>query len=230
MKIVIVCAGSKRAGAGLMKTVNGTPVMFVGNSQHETVPSCPDRQFAKPDDFAECGKTWRERLCDYNKKFQEDGDNPCGLLSAGKLYQPKDPYREIYSDLVNKYGIENVYILSAGWGLVSADFLLPNYDITYTQNVKKEEKYKCRQKRDGYKDFNRLPNEETDRVVFFGGKSYLKPFCELTEGYAGERIVFYHSKNTQKVPGIRLINYPCKNAYTWVYAAAQELIDGKLVL
>ena len=221
MKIVIVCARRKHADAGLMKTVNGTPVKFV--AQPKLAPQ--DAHYAKPDDISDDGTSWRARLCAYNAMHEKNGDNPFGLLPARELYTPP-----IYRKLVEKYSAENVYIMSAGWGLVSANFLLPNYDITYTQNVKKEEKYKCRQKRDGYKDFNRLPNEETDRVVFFGGKSYLKPFCELTEYYAGERIVFYHSKNTQKVPGIRLINYPCKNAYTWVYAAAQELIDGKLVL
>jgi hypothetical protein len=34
--------------------------------------------------------------------------------------------------LVEKFGIEKVFILSAGWGLIRADFLTPNYDITFS--------------------------------------------------------------------------------------------------
>ncbi len=224
MKIVIACARRKRADAGLMQTTEGTLVMFVGNPQHETVPRYPGQQFAKPDDLAERDETWRDRLRDYNKNYQKVGVNPFRLLPAWKLYKPS-----IYGKLVNKYGAENVYILSAGWGLVSVDFLLPDYDITYNQNINKEEKYKCRQKNNGYKDFNMLPNKETDCVVFFGGNDYLKPFCELTKGYAGKRICFYATNKIPDVKGVVLKDYG-RSFNNWHYCAAQELIDGKLVL
>ena len=36
-------------------------------------------------------------------------------------------------------GLDRLYILSAGWGLIPGDFLTPNYDITFSaaQNVQR---------------------------------------------------------------------------------------------
>ena len=229
MKIVIACAGGKRAGAGLMRTTKGKPVKFI--AQPKLAPKNAHHNYAMPDDISDDGTSWRTRLCAYNATHEKNGDNPCNLLFAGKLYKPRAPYCEIYSDLVNKYGVKNVYIMSAGWGLVSADFLLPNYDITYSSSAKEKHPHKYRGKNDWKdKDFCMLPKESTDLVVFFCGKDYLKPFCELTKGCAGERIGFYKSKTTQKMQSIKLINYPSNQNYTWTYEAAQKLIDGKLVL
>ena len=75
--------------------------------------------YAHPDDLSDSGITWRERLLRYNR---QPGTNPLGLLRAWELYQ-----NAVYSRLVRTYGIERVYILSAGWGLITADFLTPNY-------------------------------------------------------------------------------------------------------
>ena len=222
MKIVIACAGSKRTGAGLMRTIKGKSVKFV--AQPKLAPQDTHYDYAMPDDISDYGASWRARLCAYNAMHEKNGDNPFGLLSARELYKS-----QIYGKLVEKYSAENVYILSAGWGLVLANFLLPDYDITYKQNVKKEDKYKCRQRNDGYKDFNKLQKDSTDRVVFFGGNDYLEPFCELTKGYAGERICFYATIKMPEVKCVVLKKY--RRSFTnWHYCAAQELIDGKPVL
>ena len=224
MKIVIACAGGKRAGAGLMRTTKGKPVKFV--AQSKLAPKDAPYNYAMPDDISDDGTSWRTRLCAYNATHAKNEDNPFDLLPAWELYK-----RPIYGNLVKEYGAENVYIMSAGWGLVSADFLVPDYDITYSSSAKEKHPHKYRRKNDWVnKDFCMLPKESTDLVVFFGGKDYLKPFCELTEGCAGERIGFYKSKTTQKMQGIKLINYPSNQNYTWTYEAAQKLIDGKLVL
>jgi hypothetical protein len=53
------------------------------------------------------------------------GNNPLGLYPAWRLYENRS-----YEGLVDRFGVDNLYILSAGWGLISAAFLTPNYDIT----------------------------------------------------------------------------------------------------
>ena len=103
--------------------------------------------------------------------------NPLRLLPAYQLYENKT-----YGLLVDRFGSESVYILSAGWGLVRSNFLTPYYDITFSQSA---DKYKQRRKRDRYNDFRMLPAQTTEKVCFIGGKDYLPLFCELTEGIEG---------------------------------------------
>ena len=223
MKIVIACAGSKRAGAGLMRTIKDKPVKFV--AQPKLAPKDAHHNYAMPDDISDDGTSWRTRLCAYNAIYEKNGDNPFGLLPAWKLYDP-----EIYGNLVEKYSAENVYIMSAGWGLVSANFLLPNYDITYSSSARGENAYKHRRKNDwADKDFCMLPKDSTDRVVFFGGKDYLESFCELTKKYAGERICFYATSKKPKVKGV-VLKYYGRTFTNWHYQAAKKLIEGELAV
>jgi hypothetical protein len=81
-------------------------------------------------------------LLRYNRK---PAGNPLGLYSAWQLYENK-----AYARLVDQLGIDRVYILSAGWGLIRADFLTPCYDITFSQSA---DSYKRRRKADRYQDF-----------------------------------------------------------------------------
>ena len=50
-----------------------------------------------------------------------------GLLPAWQLYE-----NPVYELLKNHCGLKRLYILSAGWGLITAGFLTPCYDITFT--------------------------------------------------------------------------------------------------
>ena len=56
--------------------------------------------------------------------------SPFGLLPAYQLYE-----NSTYNRLVDRFGLSNVYILSAGWGLIPADFLTPHYDITFSASA-----------------------------------------------------------------------------------------------
>lgn len=156
MNIVIQCAGSKRANAGRMHTNDGTPVMFVSEPAH-----APESEhiFARPDDLSDTGKSWRERLLEYN---QEIDKNPWVLVVAADLYRP-----QAYRELVNRFGIDKVFILSAGWGLVRGDFRLPDYDITFSGQA---ERYKRRRRTINWADFNELPLHTSEPVVFLGGQ------------------------------------------------------------
>jgi hypothetical protein len=79
---------------------------------------------------------------------------------------------------VDRFGVEKVYILSAGWGLIRADFLTPYYDITFSQQA---ERWKRRRKADRYEDFRMLSDDAADDIACVGGKDYLKLFGALTE-------------------------------------------------
>jgi hypothetical protein len=63
-------------------------------------------------------------LIDYN---ENPGSNQLGLYPAFELYK-----NDIYRKLVDCFGIDKTFILSAGWGLIRASFLTPWYDITFT--------------------------------------------------------------------------------------------------
>ena len=229
MKIVIQCASSKNvdknSDSGFMKTSAGKRVMFVGDPS--IAPYDSNCQYAKPDDPAGNGDSWRDRLrvCNKNYPKTRDNTNPHGLLPAGQLYKHKT-----YGDLVEKYGVENIYTLSAGWGLIPARFLTPNYDITYSSSAKGSNAYKRRRKEDVYDDFSLLPNSETIPVVFFGGKDYQQSFCNLTKGYRGERICFYNSINKPNMDGVTLKRYDTSTRTNWHYQCAQAFMDGRIAL
>lgn len=115
MIIVIQCAAKKRSDAGLMRTTDGKPVLFVADPSK--APPTQRHLYARPDDPSGAGPTWREILLRYN---QTPSENPFGLCPAYKLYE-----NTVYGRLAERFGIERTYILSAGWGLIAADFLTP---------------------------------------------------------------------------------------------------------
>ena len=98
--------------------------------------------YACPGDKSDGEKSWRQVLLDYNRN---EPDNPLQLMSAWRLYS-----HAVYERLVTHCGVNNVYILSAGWGLISASFLTPDYDITFSSSA------------DGYK--RRAPGGAMGRV------------------------------------------------------------------
>jgi hypothetical protein len=115
MIAVIQCAASKRSGAGHLSSASGKQIVFVANPK--LAPPDPRVLYARPDDPSDFGTPWRSVLLKYNEK---DRDNPLGLFPAWRLYE-----NPIYERLVDRLGLEKVYVLSAGWGLLRAGFLTP---------------------------------------------------------------------------------------------------------
>ncbi len=219
MTVVISCAGGKNPFAGYMLTENGQRVMFVADPQE--APLDESIIYKRPDDLAHSGLSWRDKLIEYNSKYKDTASgNPLGLLPAWKLY--KNP---AYSELVSAFDIQNIFILSAGWGLIHADFLTPTYDITFSQQA---EAYKRRRKRDIYKDFATLPKDICEPVVFLGGKDYIPLFCYLTEDIKSKRIVFYNSKVPPDAPGCELRSFITKTRTNWHYKCARELAQQNI--
>lgn len=194
-------------------TSDGKPVEFIARPD-EVVNRDADVVYARPDDADGEGLTWRARLLEHNTRPSKSGT--FNLLPAYQLYKP-----EIYRRLVNVFGLDNVYILSAGWGLVRASFALPKYDITFNTSA---DRYKKRGKRDEYADFNHLAGDSSDDLMFFGGNDYSSLFYELTKGYKGRRIVFHCSDAIDRHGEIEYKRY--RKCFTnWHYACAESVAD-----
>jgi hypothetical protein len=214
LKIVIQCAATKRPNVSRLLTRDGNPIHFVAHP--ELAPT--DRLCARPDDISD-GTSWREQLRKYNT---EQETNPLGLMPAYQVYENK-----VYGALVDRFGFQNVYILSAGWGLIRSDFLTPFYDITFSQSA---EPYKIRRKADRYDDFRMLPNETGGKIVFLGGKDYLPLFCKLTESAKGERIALFNSVNAPRFDNCQFKRFETTTRTNWHYECAKALIDGQIGL
>ena len=212
MIVVIQCAARKAANAGHLRTQDGRKVMFVANP--DLAPPDGDYIYARPDDVSDTGLSWRTVLRQYN---ENPGDNRLGLLPAWRLY--RNPTYEI---LAEHCGLDRLYILSAGWGLIPGDFLTPNYDITFStaQNV---QRFKRRRRHDSYSDFRMLPTDASGPILFFGGKDYIPLFCTLTADSVSQRKVFYAGREPT-APGCRVQRYG-KPYTNWHYQCAKAYVE-----
>ncbi len=201
---IIQCAGSKALFAGSMRTREGKPVEFVADPRNAPINS--RIHYAHPDDVSDTGRRWRDELLDYNAA---PGDNPLRLFPAWRLYQ-----NPAYAQLVRKLGVENVYILSAGWGLIRADFLTPKYDITFSQNA---EPHKLRRSLNIYRDLNMLPEQFNGELVFFGGLSYLPLLEKLLSGTSCRKKIFHISSRMPKMFGFEFERYEATQSQNWHY-------------
>lgn len=214
MIVIIQCAAGKRSDAGHLVTCSGKLVEFVASPKR--APHRDDMEYALPDGLREDGTPWRKVLQDYN---QNAGDNPLRLYRAFELYRD-DTYRR----LAEVIGIDKLYILSAGWGLIRSDFLTPQYDITFNSRA---DAYKRRRKADHFDDYRMLSEDTRDEIVFFGGISYLPLFCSLTDMVPSRKVVFFNSKNPPPVSGCELRRFQGATRRTnWHYDCAKAFIHG----
>jgi hypothetical protein len=143
-----------------MRSIDGSLVTFI--ARPSAAPAGDGYRYAHPDDMSDRGKSWRQLLIEYNR---DATGNPLGLYPAYRLYKNR-----MYGRLVQRFGSKNIYVLSAGWGLIGADFLTPYYDITFSPAA---DDFKRRRKKDLYRDLNLLLDSAEDDIVFFGGKEYV---------------------------------------------------------
>ncbi|MYA59569.1 MAG: hypothetical protein F4X40_03280 [Chloroflexi bacterium] len=217
MIIVIQCAAGKQDHAGHLQTRDGRNVMFV--AKPDAAPANTGQLFARPDDVSDTGKSWRTVLHEYSAA---PGANLLGLLPAWRLYR-----NPAYRMLADHCGTDCLYILSAGWGLIRADFLTPDYDITFSSD-RKVEPFKRRDRREVFEDFS-LPPGIDDDIVFFGGRGYIPLFCRLTANVQGARTIFYagNTLSGDVAPGCRLRRYE-RRFTNWHYQCARHYVEGRL--
>lgn len=213
---VIQCAATKRSDAGMWRAVDGAPVIFVADPGR--APPAGRVRYARPDDRSDSGSTWRDEVRAYN---DAPGNNPLNLLPACELYE-----RTIYRELAERAGRKRTYILSAGWGLISASFLTPLYDITFSASA---DAYKRRGKGDRYADFCMLPESADEPILFFGGKDYVPLFCRLTRPIKAKKYVFYNSAKRPETPGCSPFRFETSTRTNWHYECARAFLDGSLM-
>ena len=213
---IIQCASKKRPDAGRFVADDGRKVLFVADPG--AAPASQSLRYARPDDETPAGHTYRERLEQYNR--DDRTDNPWGLLPAWQLYMPS-----AYRTLVDALGVGNVFILSAGWGLVAANYLLPDYDITFSSSAKGQQAYKRRRLGDKrYRDFSMLPQDTVKQVFFFGGKDYLALFCTLTANI-GRRTAFVNSNTLPSGMNCRTARYATTTKTNWHYKCVNDFAE-----
>ncbi|MDO6587981.1 hypothetical protein Q4543_20935 [Salipiger sp. 1_MG-2023] len=216
-RIVIQCAKSKRTG-GWFLDLDGSAIRFVADPS--LAPSVPGSCAVHPDDIAHDGQSWRDFVLAYNARYRETGDNPFGLHPAGHLYT-----NPAYDSLCKS--TDPAYILSACWGLVQTGFLLPNYDVTFSRSLGTPA-HALRQSDAGWLDFNMLPQDSDDELVFVGGRSYLSAFERLSRNYAGKRIAYHALSDAPIISGIEMRKFDTDTRTNWHYALAHLLTAGSL--
>lgn len=217
MKIVIQCAGRKAKQAGKLTTPAGEEVIFVA---HPPAQQSFGTQYCHPDEMIP-GEviTWRQHLLHYN--LTQGHTNPNALCPAALLYRPA-----VYKELIAKYGWTNVFILSAGWGLIRSNFLTPDYNITFSNQAEPPHK---RKKSEDFNDFNHLKTSELDNnevIYFFGGKDYLELYYKLTANIAARKIIYHSHAIQQRQPGYEYIAY--RRFTNWHYACAADFMSDEL--
>jgi hypothetical protein len=211
MIVVIQCAASKRAEAGHFRTKEGKRILFVAHPNQ--APATENTIYARPDDPSDQGPPWRALVLEYNK---DKATNPFNLMPAFELYD-----NETYRRLVEKFGLEKTYILSAGWGLIQAAFLTPAYDITFSAAA---DSYKRRRRGDSYRDLCMLPTDSEEPVMFFGGKDYVPFFAALAARTRGAKTVYYNSSVAPDAPGCALRRFETTTRTNWHYECAKAFI------
>lgn len=215
MKVVIQCAAGKRPDAGSLHVPDGRQVVFV--AQPELAPTIDTVVYARPEDVAHDGRAWRRHVLELNEQPAADAH---ALLPAYRLYA-----NEVYRALADRFGLSSLFILSAGWGLIPADFRTPLYDITFSAQA---ERWKRRRTRDQFADFQMVP-DDGEPVVFLGGKDYLSLFCTLTTGLAGHKTAFFRQAQEPKLPAeFQAVRYRTTAQTNWHYQCARDLIAGRL--
>lgn len=220
MKVVIQCSATKVRSAGSF-SLNGRRIKFVAHPEFKTqaVPEV----LVRPDDMIpSTSSTWRDYLLAYNHR----SDNPDGLLRAAALYSPKS-CPEIYQSLLRHVGEEHLFILSAGWGLIRASFLVPDYDITFSSQA---DLWKRRKKRDIFHDYTQMTEADLppgEEIYFFGGKDYLPLYYKLTQALVARKVIYFTSNYIPRNQAFEYCRYHTGGT-NWHYWCAKDFIQGTI--
>jgi hypothetical protein len=196
----------------------------------------------EPDDPVSNGSTitWRQMFLEYYQTKRKPAvlQEADGLPEAWQLYKDS-----VYEHLVRHYGKENVFILSAGWGLVNADYRLPPYNITFStaENTPKYartsvEKLWQRLEPLNYNPLCKIANKDTT-IYFFGSEKYRDLLYYYADPIPAIKVVFYKSKKKPEdrenysfvnVDGqLKKLDIKLANV-RYPYKCAQLFIEGKL--
>lgn len=216
MKIIISCSNRK----------NGKPLKYKDKiinftSRKDEIDQKQESYFHPDDLIPNENISWRDLI-----SLQELVD----LTPAHNMYKNK-----IYNSLYNKFG-NDLFIYSAGWGIVRADFKLPNYNITFSKgnNIPL---YAKRNFNDEFNDYNQLKEiDENERLIFIAGKDYVLPFCNLSQHLSNEIIILHSSlsvlKNNKYLSksNFHFVHYKTNLRTNWHYEFARKLITNDIII
>jgi hypothetical protein len=210
--IPVLCCSSKKTKDRFY--YNGQPIKFVASLSKAPRDVA---KYCRPDDKIIPGetRTWRDLVLE-----QKHPD----LVQAYCLYKHK-VYRDLYREFGNRF-----YILSGGWGIIRANFKLPDYNITYSTAPNMPE-YARRRDNIGWNDINHLKEDAENKtfdsdsiIVLFAGADYAPPFCDMTQSIPNRKKILYKSQNIMRRQGFEYIYYDTNRITTWFYEAAGEFI------
>lgn len=216
MKIVFPCSSKKNK---IPFIHNNKEICFASQS----VPGTEKKIFATPDEVIRNENiTWRDLI--------SKQENRNDLTKAYKLYK-----HEIYKKLYERFK-NDLYIFSAGWGIVSAEFMLPNYDITFSDG-KNIPDYAKRNKEFQFNDFNHLSGiDKNEIIIFIGLGKYLNSFLRLVGDLPNKKVVFYKDKmfnacaEKGTTKSIQFKRFEGGSNRKWHYLCAEDLINNNLIL
>ena len=140
-----------------------------------------------------------------------------------------------FSGAYQQFG-NSFYILSAGWGLVSSEFKLPNYDITFSNNANIGAQRNTNiNNLPIYNDFNQLDINDNEDIIFIGSASYLPHFYSLTYNLPNRKLIFFFGQgNNLPQPMVNqntfeFINFPSLNNRSWHYELANLLCEDNSI-
>jgi hypothetical protein len=145
---------------------------------------------------------------------------------AYQLYK-RNEYQRLYEKFGNSF-----YILSAGWGLVSSEFKLPNYDITFSSNANINIDAKRSKNNNNlpiYNDFNQLNINDNEDIIFIGSPDYIQLFIILTQNLPNRKIIYWKSKSLRRIYPNDTFEYRYFQTNTntnWHYELACEIACG----
>jgi hypothetical protein len=219
MRIIIQCAGSKCPDAGRLTGPSGEKVLFVARPDKAPSGLVTGVRYCRPDDLVGPGKkTWRDHLVAYNRSKS----NPDCLFSAADLYRPS-----VYRELVAAFGGRNVYVLSAGWGLIRSAFLTPEYDVTFSPQGSPWSRRPTKQS-PAWFDLNHLAEDlgtRSEPIHYFGGRGYLPLLARLAEGLSADVLV-HHINAAPVYPSFRYSRFESDRSQNWHYDAVKAFIKS----
>ena len=215
MKIVIGCSKNKIADPFVY---NGKEIEFTAYPKKATKENC---DFFHPDDIiTQRGISWRDLV----EQLQHEENN--NLVASCKIYK-----RKIYKDLYNKFG-DNLLIFSAGWGIITAQYRIPCYDISFSSN---SPSYSKRLKTSIFQDHNHLiGTADNENIVLIAGYEYALAFCKITKNLKNKKIIFYKNRNLLKNnefverDDFEFIYYQTTINTNWQYDLAKRLISNSI--
>jgi hypothetical protein len=220
--IAVLCCSSKKSKERFC--YNDQYIKFVASPQmaSKTMPK-NGVEYYKPDDkIPGENKTWRDLVLE-----QKHSD----LVTAYCLY-----CRDIYKDFYRNFG-DRFYILSAGWGIIRANFKIPTYDITYSTTPKVPE-YAKRGDNHGWKDINHLQEDSMkwgcdSEVILFAGSAYVSHFREMAQSLPNsiqKRILVYtnnksEDRNVKRYQNLVYQYYYSPKSTNWHLEAAETFLS-----